>query len=65
MNYIPPNKIKINSDGNEMEYQRTVEGKETLFVYKFIKSNMKLDWEFGMSQSFIEKQLRNFFKVIE
>jgi len=66
MIYIPPNKIEIKSDNNVLQLVRIIKNKnkEDVYVYKFIKSEMKLNWEFEMSESFLKRQLTNYFKEI-
>lgn len=71
MNYIPSNTILITSDGSIIRYIKTenVKGKEILYWYRFIESNneyfTKKDLEFTMTESFIKRQLSNYFKIIE
>lgn len=69
MNYQPINKILISSDGNILQYQRTIPkskvSSEDLFVYVFVVSEFKKGMEMTFTKSELEKSLRNNFKVIE
>jgi len=58
-------KIKIISDGNELEYQSSIidKKKPTHLIYKYSKSITKLGEIMGWSEFEIEKLLEN--KLIE
>jgi|WorMetDrversion2_6_1045231.scaffolds.fasta_scaffold481001_2 hypothetical protein len=60
-----PQKIKIISDGNELEYQSSIidKKKPTHLIYKYTKSITKLGELMGWSEFEIEKLLEN--KLIE
>lgn len=65
MPYSPPNKILITSDNNELEFIATrLVNKEAVFVYRFIKSETKLNLEMSFSEVELKRQLINFFKII-
>lgn len=65
MPYSPPNKMLITSDNNELEFIATrLVNKEAVFVYRFIKSETKLNLEMSFSEVELKRQLINFFKII-
>ena len=60
MPYTPPNKIKINSDENEIEFTKVIKEKTGLkYSYTFIKSNTLLNKEILFSEDEICKYLSN------
>lgn len=60
---FPPKKVVILSDGNEMEFLRIInDKKEKMFVYKYSKSESKMNKEVTFSERELKKQLKNFFK---
>lgn len=66
MNYQPPNKLLITSDNNILQLIKTIKQKDgNVYLYRFIKSVTKLNWECGFTEKELEKNLRNFFKVVE
>lgn len=55
----------ITSDNNELEFIATrLVNKEAVFVYRFIKSETKLNLEMSFSEVELKRQLINFFKII-
>lgn len=68
MPYNPPKLILVTTDDSIMEYQKTVlkskSQKEDMYLYKFIKAEIKLNLEFTMSEEQIVKGLTNSFKEI-
>lgn len=60
-----PQRIKIISDGNELEYQSSIfdKKKPTHLIYKYIKSITKEGQLMGWTEFEIEKLLEN--KLIE
>lgn len=64
-----PKKILIKSDSNEMEYTHTIKksinNKEELYVYTFVKSETKLGKETYFTEAVLRKLLSNTFKIIE
>ena len=55
---MPPEKLLIPSDSNELEYVQTIKGKEIIYEYKFTKSETKL----GMLMTISEEQLNKGLK---
>lgn len=68
MSFLPPKFIKVTSDDSIMEYKRTIPKshlvKEVLYEYEFIKAKTKLGLMFTMTESVLQKNLRNSFKEI-
>lgn len=66
MPYTPPNKIKINSDENILEFTKVIKEKTELkYSYSFINSNTLLGKEILFSEEEIERYLRkDIFKII-
>jgi hypothetical protein len=70
MTFTPPNKILISSDDSLIELVKTeIKNKEKVYVYKFVRSLSnenftKKDLIFSMSELEINKQLKNFFKIV-
>lgn len=65
---IPPKKILITSDDSEIEYVSTVKGaskNEVVYTYRFIKAKEKMGMEFTMDEKNLERNLKNFFKIIK
>jgi len=55
---MPPKKLIIPSDSNELEYVQTIKGTEIIYEYKFTKSETKL----GMLMTISEEQLNKNLK---
>jgi hypothetical protein len=50
---MPPKKIKVVSDGNELEYQNTItplKSKQSFLTYKYTKSESKMDRLIGWTE---------------
>ncbi len=56
---IPPQKLFIPSDLNELDFVRIIKGKEILYEYKFTKSETKLGMLMTLSESQLEKSIKN------
>jgi len=54
---IPPNKITIVSDGNELDYVETKKPPkgEVTFIYKYSKSKSKLGERLALNEKDLEK----------
>jgi len=60
---MPPKKLLIPSDSNELELVRTIKGKEIIYEYKFTKSETKLGMLMTISEEQLNKNLkREIFK---
>ena len=55
---MPPKKLLIPTDSNELEYVQTLKGKELIYEYKFTKSETKL----GITMTITEDQLNQNLK---
>ena len=55
---MPPKKLLIPTDSNELEYVQTLKGKELMYEYRFTKSETKL----GMLMTITEDQLNQNLK---
>ena len=63
-----PKNILIKSDGNEITFIKEIKDKnkkERSFIYKFTKSETKLNIEFEISQDNLLKNLKNTFEEIK
>lgn len=66
MNYNPPKKILVTTDENILELVGKEKiNKEECYRYKFTKSLTKLNMTFTMTEKELNKNLRNFFKIID
>lgn len=59
------NKLLIKSDGNELEYSRTIKGKEILHEYIFTKSETKKGKKMTMTENQINEAVRKEIFVIQ
>jgi hypothetical protein len=65
MTFTAPKNIRILSDNNEIELVRTIKIKTgDLYQYKFIFSITKMGLLFTMTENELNKNLKNFFKII-
>ena len=66
MSFTPPQKLKITSDDNVLEFVRVIEKskikKESGYVYRYIKSETKKGSEVELSEAYILQQKSNYFK---
>jgi hypothetical protein len=62
---MPPEKLLILSDSNELEYVQPIKGKEIIYEYKFTKSETKKGMLMTISEEQLNKNLkREIFKSI-
>jgi hypothetical protein len=54
-----PQKLICQTDLNELEFVRIIKGKETLYEYRFTKSETKLGLLMTLSESQLEKSLND------
>jgi len=54
-----PKEIIIKSDNNELKYITTLKGKETLYVFEYVKSESKLGLKLSLTERDLEKLLKN------
>lgn len=68
MPFQPPPKIFISSDDNEIEFVKKISKSKVvpqdLYVYKFIKSETKMDMTVEFTEDNLVKNLSNNFKII-
>lgn len=65
MPFKAPLKILVQSDGNEMQFQNIrIINKQNMYVYKFTKSETKLNVETVFTEQELQKQLNSSFKII-
>lgn len=68
MTFTAPSKILIESDNNIIELvkviPKSINRREVMYLYKYIKSETKLGKEMELTEEYIKKQLTNFFKII-
>lgn len=65
MPFKPPLKILITTDDNQIQFMNIrMINKETHYVYKFVKSETKVNKEVVFTEAELSKQLNSFFKVI-
>lgn len=55
-----PNKIIVPSDGNELEYRMKLRDKgEDIFIYEYVKSITKKGMRLRITETQLEKELKN------
>ena len=68
MPFQPPVKILITSDDNEIEFVKKISKSklvaQDLYVYKFIKSETKMDMTVEFTEDNLIKNLSNNFKIM-
>lgn len=66
MNFLPPSKIFISSDNNELVFIKIINQKkgEALYQYEFSKSKTKLGMLVEFTEDNLKRNLSNTFKVL-
>lgn len=67
MSFVPPRKILIKSDDNQISYVKTIPKSKSfpeMFLYKFIKSKTKLNTTVSFSEVELIKGLNNYFEIL-